>query len=347
MNIEFRYTFNITGLVDSTEADNDDTDSYQNDQQQNSQKIFSRTTTPPPSTTTIEYDNHITYNIQFKAKYRFPYLHRSRTPVADCGHVHRQFQISPLIANGESVKRGSWPWLVAIYIIKPSGPMFICAGNLVSPSIVVTAAYCFRTSDTEYRSNEILIYLGRHDMYNWMEKGSVIRRLNSIHYPDAYRASGTAAAYDGGDIAVAVLQSAVTFSEYIQPICLWKQEPIDHLIGMSGIVVGWGSNRNGLAITQTPQGISIPIEETSICMASNELFKTQLSNRTFCAGMRDGKGPCHGDSGGGFAMSRGGRMTLRGLVSVALAGPLNTCDLSNYAVFTDVAKYYDWIKTFL
>lgn len=258
--------------------------------------------------------------------------------------MHRKFQISPLIAGGELVKRGSWPWLVAIYLLRPAGPMFICAGNLMSPTVVVTSAYCFRTSDTEYKSNEILIYLGRHDMNNWMEKGSVIRTASSIHFPVAYKAGGISE-YDG-DISVVVLQSEVTFSEYIQPICLWEGST-DDMIGMSGIVVGWGSDRNGMAITQTPKSISIPIVESSVCKASNELFKTIQSNSTFCAGFRDGKGPCHGDSGGGFAVVRGKRMILKGLVSGALAGPLNICDLSNYVVFTDVAHYRDWINTFL
>lgn len=259
--------------------------------------------------------------------------------------MHRKFQISPLIAGGKSVKRGSWPWLVAIYLLRPTGPMFICAGNLISSTVVLTSAYCFRTSDTEYNSNDILIYLGRHDMNNWMEKGSVIRQVSSINFSDAYKADGGISDYDG-DIAVVVLQSAVTFSEYIQPICLWKGTA-DDMIGMSGIVVGWGSDRNGLAITQTPQGITIPIVEDSVCKASNELFKTIQSNRTFCAGLQDGKGPCHGDSGGGLAVMRGKQMILKGLVSAALAGPLNICDLSNYVVFTDVAQYRDWIKSFL
>lgn len=222
--------------------------------------------------------------------------------------------------------------------------MFICAGNLISPTIVISSAFCFRTSTSEYSNNEILLYLGRHDMHNWMEKGSVIRKASSINFPVGYKAGGISE-YDG-DIAVVVLQSAVTFSEYIQPICL-GQGSTDDVIGMSGIIVGWGSDRNGFEITRAPQGISIPIVESSVCKASNELFNTIKSNRTFCAGFRDGRGPCHGDSGGGFAVTKGKRMILKGLVSAALAGPLNICDLSNYVVLTDVTRYREWISTFL
>lgn len=60
MNIEFRYTFNITGLVDSTGDYVDVMEGYQKEQQQNVQSIFSMATTPPPSTTAV-YGNHNSY----------------------------------------------------------------------------------------------------------------------------------------------------------------------------------------------------------------------------------------------------------------------------------------------
>lgn len=58
MNIEFRYKFNITGLVDSTEENIDDIEGYQREQQQHIQSFT--TTTPPPLTTTV-YVNHVSY----------------------------------------------------------------------------------------------------------------------------------------------------------------------------------------------------------------------------------------------------------------------------------------------
>lgn len=63
MNIEFRYTFNVTGLVDSTEEDIDDTEGYQKEQQQNVPTIFSTTTAPPPITTTV-YVKHVFDNLK-------------------------------------------------------------------------------------------------------------------------------------------------------------------------------------------------------------------------------------------------------------------------------------------
>lgn len=52
-----------------------------------------------------------------------------------------------------------------------------------------------------------------------------------------------------------------------------------------------------------------------------------------------------GDSGGGFIVNNNGRWYLRGIVSSSLFDKeLLMCDTRNYAVFTDVAAYIDWIQ---
>lgn len=63
-------------------------------------------------------------------------------------------------------------------------------------------------------------------------------------------------------------------------------------------------------------------------------------------GDRNGVGPCLGDSGGGLYILEGGRWRLRGVVSLSLR-PENgdkTCNLDEYVIFTDAAKYLPWIK---
>jgi secreted trypsin-like serine protease len=51
-----------------------------------------------------------------------------------------------------------------------------------------------------------------------------------------------------------------------------------------------------------------------------------------------------GDSGGAFIVKSGGKWYLRGIVSSALYNQeIFMCDVNNYAVFTDAAKYKSWI----
>jgi len=69
------------------------------------------------------------------------------------------------------------------------------------------------------------------------------------------------------------------------------------------------------------------------------------SNRTFCAGMRDGNGPCIGSSGSGLMLYDPvtQRYQLRGILSRSVLKPGEICFGSQYFVFVDVAKYLSWI----
>lgn len=74
-------------------------------------------------------------------------------------------------------------------------------------------------------------------------------------------------------------------------------------------------------------------------------FSQLTSDKTLCAGNKKGSGPCNGDSGGGLYLRQGSRWTLRGIVSNSLKDPYtNSCNLNEYVVYTDAAKYSDWIK---
>lgn len=55
-----------------------------------------------------------------------------------------------------------------------------------------------------------------------------------------------------------------------------------------------------------------------------------------------------GDSGGGFVVRYNNKWYLRGIISSSLQDKdLFTCDTKNFAVFTDIAAYRDWIIQYL
>lgn len=54
---------------------------------------------------------------------------------------------------------------------------------------------------------------------------------------------------------------------------------------------------------------------------------------------------CNGDSGGGMVFNKNSRWYLRGIVSITVAKEgLRVCDTKHYVVFTDVAKYNDFVR---
>lgn len=110
-------------------------------------------------------------------------------------------------------------------------------------------------------------------------------------------------------------------------------------------MVGWGKDENR-EVSPEPKKVSTIIVSGETCLRSNDQFSQITSNRTFCAGNRNGQGPCTGDSGGGLMMERNGRWTLRGTVSGALAeANSEDCDLQQYVIYSDIAKFTSWIHS--
>lgn len=271
---------------------------------------------------------------------------RLQTESEICGRPHNRFNFAPLILGGETISRGSWPWLVAIYLNKPAGLSFNCGGSLVSSKVVVTAAHCFKTSERQYAASEVVLFLGRYNILNWNEDGSKVAQAEQIVIHNDYMLNENS--FDA-DLAVVILSENVQFTEYIRPVCLWEGSTnVQELEGVMGTVFGWGQDGSGNIVSSIPKKINIPIVSEAECLRSSDTYRYITSNRTYCAGRRDGTGPCKGDSGGGMTFMRNKKWMLRGIVSAALADPIvNICNLGEYVVFTDAAKFVTWIKSYM
>lgn len=199
------------------------------------------------------------------------------------------------IYRGTETTHGDWPWMVAIYVNRPSGLSFNCGGTLLNSRSVVTAAHCMRTSSGIRQPREILLWLGRHSLINWQEDGAVVSNVERIFiHPDCKKYSSES--FDA-DIAILTMDRQVSYTTYIRPICLWPAtSSIQDVEGSSGTVVGWGRDEFGL-VSDFPKKIDLPIVNAITCVQSNHVLGGLISNRTFCAGTLKGDGPCHGDSG--------------------------------------------------
>lgn len=79
------------------------------------------------------------------------------------------------------------------------------------------------------------------------------------------------------------------------------------------------------------------------CIRSSAVFSKLVTSRTFCAGNRDGVGPCMGDSGSGLVLQRNNRWMLRGIVSFGQTNR-GQCNLYEYVVYVDVAQHLNWLE---
>lgn len=275
-----------------------------------------------------------------------------------CGRpVHHRL----LVAGGAPSSPGDWPWLAAVFAATSLGLEYHCAGSLVSAGHVLTAAHCVQRLGPE----SLLVYVGRHNVRKWTEPQAQAREVAVVHvHPDHQAANYTA------DVAVLQLSERVAYDWFVRPVCVDWAGPDDLglVVGRVGTVVGWGRDEHGHALSDEPRAARLPVVSQETCLRSRPEFVHVTSERTFCAGFRNGTGPCNGDSGsglvlpsptpgsgwatgagadggaGGHDVGEGEPWFLRGVVSLSLMdGERRTCDLRHYVVFTDVAKFRGWL----
>lgn len=112
----------------------------------------------------------------------------------------------------------------------------------------------------------------------------------------------------------------------------------------NGIVSGWGKSEDLSRLhEEIPKKLEIPMKSNEDCLIKSPSLVAIFSKRTYCAGLDDGSGVCLGDSGNGFIVKVGGVSYLRGIVSSSLLSGIS-CDVTNFAIYTDVLKFSGWIK---
>ncbi|XP_047098090.1 serine protease gd-like [Schistocerca piceifrons] len=272
---------------------------------------------------------------------------QNRAP--DTGSISCGRPIVPveLVLNGNRTSRGEWPWIAAIFTVTSIGQEFACSGSLLNRRTVITAGHCIKYRDNPALTpKDLVIYLGKYEVRRFAEPYSQVREVSEIYLHPDYNSNN----FDA-DIAMIILRDPVEYTRYVLPICLWNQHSsLNHIIGQIGVVVGWGRDEHGNRVTDFPRKTNVPVVSREDCINSRKDFALITSERTFCGGFRNDTGPCSGDSGGGlFLPSDPGRGSdtqwfLRGIVSLSLLDPeTQSCDLRQYIVFTDVAKFQDWI----
>lgn len=195
--------------------------------------------------------------------------------------------------------------------------------------------------------NDVTAFVGKHNLSFIDEPGSAAHSVQEIIlHPDWDIESPE---YDA-DISIVVLSDSVVFSRNVEPVCL-PQPSFDEVVG-TGTVVGWGvseqSEADGEHYDSTPNQLEVPAVSQAHCFLTVKKLLVPSSNRTFCAGfVNQSKSPCRGDSGGGFYLldSSTKLFNLQGIVSASGSDLYRGCDVNIYTIYTNVARFIDWIKS--
>ncbi|XP_013364394.1 PREDICTED: kallikrein-4-like [Chinchilla lanigera] len=223
-------------------------------------------------------------------------------------------RIRKRIADGFPCNPHSQPWMAALF----DNYTQYCAGVLVHPQWVLSAAHCWRPSYT--------IVLGLHGLYDWFEPGSqIIQACFSVQHPDHLNSSRDS------DLMLIKLNTPVVESDTIKTIPIASRCPTS---GTRCRTSGWGQLLNGYDYPYYLQCAIIPVVSEKICRFELESY---YDDSMFCAGGEGYQDVCLSDSGGPLVC--GG--VLQGLVSWGFK-PCGEPGVPS--VFTNLCKFKEWIN---
>ncbi|KAG8453440.1 hypothetical protein GDO86_000170 [Hymenochirus boettgeri] len=251
--------------------------------------------------------------------------------VPKCGKRHEKRVVARgRILRGLSALPASHPWLAAIYI----GNHF-CAGSLIQPCWVVSAAHCFADSPSK---SEIRVVLGQH-FFNQTTDVTQTFEIDRYIFYDKYSVFKR----NEHDIVLIKLKKVNNMcakkTQFVQTICLpVKGIPFDD--GHHCQIAGWGRMmEDATDYAHNLQEAIIPLVPDNKC-SSPEVYGAEISENMFCAGYFDcSTDACQGDSGGPLACEQDKISYLSGIVSWG-----DGCGrLNKPGVYTKVSNYLDWI----
>ncbi|XKL64493.1 hypothetical protein PGB90_004579 [Kerria lacca] len=245
---------------------------------------------------------------------------------SECG-IKNGYQDQERIVGGHNADPGEWPWMVAILT---NGRLF-CGGSLIDNIHILTAAHCVAHMNP-WDVARLRINLGD---YNIKSKGDVQHVERKVKQVVRHRGFDSHTLYN--DIAILTLDSPVTFSKNVRPICLPAGKTA--YSGRMGTVIGWGSLREMGPTPGILQEVNIPIWTNSECKSKyGPAAPGGIVDSFLCAG-KASKDSCSGDSGGPL-MINDGKWHQIGIVSWGIG-----CGKGQYpGVYTRVTSFMPWIR---
>ncbi|CAL4126180.1 unnamed protein product, partial [Meganyctiphanes norvegica] len=245
--------------------------------------------------------------------------------------------ISPRILGGTTTGLNEWPWQVAL-IHRPSGKTF-CGASVINERFLLTAAHCANVIPL----SRVEVLLGAHNINDQKENGRLRHRLSQVIVHNKFRN------YDlSHDIALLRLETPISYSRTIRPVCLpdireWDEDLILRSTVKKGVVTGWGLTKEDGTASNVLQKVSLPFVNHSKC---SELYKgiNPVSENQLCTlhHFKDNtsRDSCKGDSGGPLVIEGpGGRWVQLGVTSFGYG-----CGRKNYpGVYTRITQYLVWI----
>ncbi|XP_046649983.1 chymotrypsinogen A-like [Daphnia pulicaria] len=248
------------------------------------------------------------------------------TPNCQCG-IKGQNRV----VGGQSAGVTEWPWQTLMADISPSGGgNQFCGATLISPNWVLTAAHCTHNR----MAANIGVVVGQYDTKSLSSTSQVRRVSQIVQHPNFNRTTVN------HDIALLKLDSPVSFTAAVRPVCLPTRFVNYNFDKQIGTVTGWGTTSFGGTASPNLLEVALPIISTENCRL-NSIVGSKITDNMFCT-YAENKDACQGDSGGplNWIDPQTGLGYIVGITSFGIG----CAKLNTPGIYTKVTNYLSWIQ---
>lgn len=229
------------------------------------------------------------------------------------------------IIGGETVLETDPIAASTVAILNKKVGQIVCTASLVSENLILTAAHC----TTENPQDLAIVFTRKLPKTRQDLAKMEVRPVIAGQTHESWPLNNFETDQDWGDIALLRFEGSLPSSFKVARLL----EKADHLKSGTQTVIagfGWTSGRK----RTSAEGLN----KTSVKIENPSFSKTEI-----LLNQSQGRGACHGDSGGPAFVEFQGELMLVGVTSRGHDDPNDTCE--HYSIYSSVLAHADWMKT--